>query len=87
MRQRRYPHPRPHHRRAVYADAWGTSPPKAFVPFMRWLDEQLRSGRLAWCCDPVLTHFLPATRFTHWPTGLRAVTHVLSLPCAPETQC
>lgn len=66
---------------AVYYEAWGSPPAMAFVPFMRWLDKQLRTRQAAWCCDPALTHFLPASRFTHWPSGLKAVTqHVAEWP-------
>jgi len=59
----------------IYTKIWGPAP-SPFDAYMRWLDEGLRSRSLAWCCDPTITHFLPSTRFTHWPDGSKAITDV-----------
>ena len=59
-----------------YAKFWGASARPSFDAYMRWLEAGLRSRQLAWCCSPTITHFLPSTRFTHWPDGRAAVTSV-----------
>jgi len=50
--------------------------PTTFGAYLEWLDANLANGTLAWWHDPTITHFRPATMFTHWPDGSRAVTHV-----------
>ena len=46
---------------------------------MAWLERNLRNGTLAWWHDPTITHFRPATMFTHWPDGKQAVTKILKV--------
>ena len=55
------------------ATVWGKDHPTEFAPFMRWLRSELHERRLAWCCSPTITHFRPASRYTHWPDGTRAL--------------
>ena len=46
---------------------------------MVWLERNLENGTLAWWHDPTITHFRPATMFTHWPDGKQAVTKILKI--------
>ena len=59
-------------------DRWWACPqckyeqhPSTFPEYMVWLERNLRNGTLAWWHDPTITHFRPATMFTHGPTGSR----------------
>lgn len=50
-----------------YDNIWGDDYPRSFPPFMEHLHRGIRSGSVAWMTDGSLTHFRPATLYTHWP--------------------
>ena len=67
-------------------DRWWACPrcnyephPSTFPEYMIWLERNLKNGTLAWWHDPTITHFRPATMFTHWPDGKQAVTKILKI--------
>ena len=63
----------------------GSCPRIGFVTFMRWLERGLEEGTHSWCCEPSLVHFRPASRYTHWLDGRRAVTRVIKLESLPQS--
>lgn len=50
-----------------YDGIWGSNYPRQFDEFMEHLDRGIRAGSVAWATDGSLTHFRPATLYTHWP--------------------
>lgn len=50
-----------------YDGIWGSDYPRRFAEFMEELFRGLRAGDVAWMTDGSLTHFRPATLYTHWP--------------------
>lgn len=52
-----------------------------FEEYMRWLAHHAN-----WHRDETLTHFRPATRYTHWPDGKQAVRHIFKLEQVESAQ-
>ena len=57
---------------------WGPFPDD-FVTAMHYIEDGMKNRTLHWMGSPTITHFRPASLYTHWENNLPALRHVFKL--------
>eukprot|EP00546_Thalassionema_frauenfeldii_P013334 CAMPEP_0178909028 /NCGR_PEP_ID=MMETSP0786-20121207/8261_1 /TAXON_ID=186022 /ORGANISM="Thalassionema frauenfeldii, Strain CCMP 1798" /LENGTH=225 /DNA_ID=CAMNT_0020581017 /DNA_START=218 /DNA_END=892 /DNA_ORIENTATION=+ len=70
----------------MYNKFWPNDYPKppSFLSYLRWLDGEISSGRMAWEKNPTLTHFRPCNMYTHDGNGTQIIGTILKLESINE---